>query len=62
MGQADRFKEPFHKTVSTRIDGQWFKNLASNVKDFFVATWLDWLTILIIGAVAQGVRLVNFGS
>ena len=54
--QRDRFREPLHRASSVRPNGAWWKSLARNLKDFFVVTWLDWLTILIIGATAAGVR------
>lgn len=59
MDDRHRFKGPLHAVTSLHVDAQWLKRLLQNVRDFITATWLDWLTILIIGAVAAGVRLLS---
>ena len=55
QSQRDRFAEPTRRALSFRPNGAWWKNLIFNLRDFFIATWLDWLTFVIIGATAAGV-------
>ena len=56
QNQRDRFLEPTRRVLSIRPNGAWFKHQALNLRDFFIVTWLDWLTFIIIGATAAGVR------
>ncbi|KAK3716678.1 hypothetical protein LTR37_006308 [Vermiconidia calcicola] len=55
--QYDRFRKPFHRVGNISIRKPWLRNLAINLRDFFIATWLDWVTILMIGATAAGVAV-----
>ena len=57
--QLDRFREPCRTVSSIRIDGEGLKRLALSLRDFLIATWLDWLTIVIIGITAAGVRMIT---
>lgn len=55
QNQRDRFVQPTRHVLSIRPNGAWFKHQARNLRDFFIVTWLDWLTFVIIGATAAGV-------
>jgi hypothetical protein len=51
-----RFKEPYDKLATIRINGQWLRGLARNLRGFFIATWLDWLILMVTGAVEAAVN------
>jgi hypothetical protein len=50
-----RFKEPYDKLANIRMNGRWFGRLAQNLHGFFVATWLDWIILAVIGATEAAV-------
>lgn len=53
-GQIERFTIPFNRITSVTINSAWSQRLSQDA-NFFIATWLDWLFIVIIGATAAGV-------
>lgn len=54
-GQTERFTIPLHRITSIKINKLWFQRLFQDLANFFIATWLDWLFIVIVGATAAGV-------
>ena len=57
-GEANRFNYGIQPLRKLRFDGHRTpRNLFSNLIHFFAVTWLDWLTFVMVGATAAGVRL-----
>lgn len=54
-GPIERFTIPLNRIISIRINKAWSQRLFQDLTNFFMATWLDWLFIVIIGATAAGV-------
>ena len=52
----ESFRAPSQRLAAVRINERCFKTLARNLRNFFTATWLDWITLLIIGAIEAAVR------
>ena len=61
QSQRDRFAAPLQRLRTAFQSGShdgssnWFSTQYHNLLSFFIATWLDWLTLLVIGATAAGV-------
>ena len=59
--QRERFQAPLHRIRTAFSSGKhhtsngWLSSQYHNLLSFFIATWLDWFTILVIGATAAGV-------
>ena len=53
--EPERFRTAFKRATSVRVDKHAFSQLFTNLKHFFIATWLDWVTLMITGATAAGV-------
>ena len=50
-----RFSRPLYLITSVRPDKIQFQALLINIKSFFAATWLDLITLGVIGAIAAAV-------
>ena len=56
--QVTRFNFSLRRPGSLQLNRGGFDLLLSNFKNWFIDTWFDWLTLIIIGATAAGVSLL----
>lgn len=54
-GQRSRFTTALQLAASARPNKQSFSTALDNIRRFFIATWLDWLLLVIVAAVMAGV-------
>lgn len=54
--RGDRVKGIRNRTSSVRMRTQWLKALGTNLHNFLIATWLDWIMLAKVGAIAAAVN------
>lgn len=53
--QAQRFRSGTRRVANLQFNRDGFSLLLSHFKHWFIDTWLDWVTLIIVGATAAGV-------